>query len=334
MSRPVLDSHFAALVPILAEGRVVPFLGAGANLAGRAPGTRWSPSGHEIPSGAELAEHLGARAGLATPERNLPRVAQYAEARLGRGEVEYQVREAVDCELSRKPVHDFLAGLPRRLRSARERHPDLRIKHPNLLIVTTNYDNLLECALDEANEPFDVVTYMADGEFAGRFLHFHHGEPDPYPILRPNEYADVSPDERTVVLKLHGAIDRALAERDSIVITEDDYINYLTITEASGMLPVTLAEKLRSSHLLFLGYGLADWNLRVVLRRIWGPQGVRFASWAVQLDPDPVETELWTKRHVGISEAELGTYVAQLSDRLALHLRERPPLDEGLAAVS
>ncbi len=78
-------------------------------------------------------------------------------------------------------------------------------------------------------------------------------------------------------------MDRASPERDSFVITEDHYIDYLTRTDISNLLPVTLAAKLRKSHFLFLGYSLRDWNLRVILHRIWGEQKLTYKSWAIQV---------------------------------------------------
>ena len=40
-------------------------------------------------------------------------------------------------------------------------------------------------------------------------------------------------------------------------------------------MPVQLAARLRRSHLLFLGYAVDDWSLRVFLRRVWGQRPAR-----------------------------------------------------------
>ena len=47
-------------------------------------------------------------------------------------------------------------------------------------------------------------------------------------------------------------------------------------------MPVQLAARLRRSHLLFLGYSVDDWSLRVFLRRVWGGDRLAYRSWAVQ----------------------------------------------------
>ena len=108
-----------------------------------------------------------------------------------------------------------------------------------------------------------------------------------------------------MILKIHGAVDRVDSEwGDSYVITEDHYIDYLTRTDIAGLLPVTLGAKLRRSHFLFLGYSMRDWNLRVILHRIWGQQKLNYKSWAIQVDPEAIEREFWQKRGVDILDVE------------------------------
>jgi hypothetical protein len=80
--------------------------------------------------------------------------------------------------------------------------------------------------------------------------------------------------------------------------------------------PVTLAAKLKKSHFLFLGYSLRDWNLRVILHRIWGEQKLTYKSWAIQLNPEPIERKFWNKREVDIFDVRLEEYVAALHERL------------------
>jgi hypothetical protein len=332
VSDPALDSHLDAVVSILAEGRVVPFLGAGVNCAGRAAGMVWEEPGAELPSGSELATWLARKAGLREHHGDLVRVSQYAETTLGRRELDHRVRQAVVSEARITPVHEFLAGLPRRLASAAARR-DLYVEHAHQLIVTTNYDDTMERALDLAGEEFDVVSYVATGPDAGSFVHLQGDNAEPRRIAVPNEYTRLSLAERTIVLKLHGAVDREHATRDSFVITEDNYIDYLATSDPLSVLPVTLGEKLQSSHILFLGYGLQDWNLRVILRRLWGAHEHGFMSWAVQLAPDGVEKRFWQRREVEITDADLAVYVQQLGERLARELGESPDLGEGVAAA-
>jgi hypothetical protein len=131
----------------------------------------------------------------------------------------------------------------------------------------------------------------------------------------PNTYAtELSLDDRTVILKLHGQVDRGPERQwESFVVTEDDYIEYLSRSDVAAAVPVGLAAKLRRSHFLFLGYTMADWNLRVVLNRLWSDQPLSYRSWAVQPEAKPFEREFWHRRDVDVQEVALERYVETLT---------------------
>lgn len=307
MSDP-LQTHYSRVTQAIVDGRVVPLLGAGVNLCGRPDKTAWQ-RGQYLPSGYELAQYLAEKFSYPAEEvMDLVRVSQYASIMEGSGPLYEKLRDLFDADYPTTSLHQLLASIPGMLRS-KGYTPRYQ------LIVTTNYDDVLERAFAAANEPYDLVSYVADGEKRGKFLHrLPDGQAKLIEI--PNQYLDLSLDRRTVILKIHGAIDRMDAERDSFVITEDHYIDFLTRTDISNLLPITLAVELRKSHFLFLGYGLRDWNLRVILHRIWGEQKLTYKSWAVQLNPGPLDYEFWQKRGVEIFNVRLEEYVAALTTRI------------------
>src|SRR5262249_36278692 len=141
-------------------------------------------------------------------------------------------------------------------------------------------------------------------------------------INTPNEYCALPIEvpslnlKRPVILKIHGAVDRGDPEGDSYVITEDHYIDYLTRTDISSLMPSALVSKLKKSHFLFLGYSLRDWNLRVILHRIWHEQKLNYTSWAIQLDPGLIDQKFWDKRDVDVFNVSLEDYIQQLKLRL------------------
>jgi hypothetical protein len=305
-----LDPHYKTVIKAITDGRLVPFLGAGVNLCGRPQDMAWQ-RGQYLPSGGELAAYLAENFGYPGSDRfDLVRVSQYIAVVTGSGPLYEELHSLFDVDYPPTPLHQFLATLPALLR---EKGYPLRYQ----LIVTTNYDDLVERAFREAGEPFDLVAYVTEGEREqrGKFVHW---PPDGEARLieKPNEYRGLSLDQRPVILKIHGAVDRTDAGRDSYVITEDHYIDYLTHTDISNLVPVTLAAKLKKSHFLFLGYSLRDWNLRVILHRIWGEQTLTYKSWAIQLKPEPIERKFWNKRDVDILDVHLEEYVAALHERL------------------
>jgi hypothetical protein len=65
-------------------------------------------------------------------------------------------------------------------------------------------------------------------------------------VLRlPNKYSKLSND-RSVILKIHGTIDRADFERDRYVITEEHYIDYLTHTDPTALVPASIMARLQN----------------------------------------------------------------------------------------
>lgn len=272
------------VVETMLAGRVVPVLGADV---------------------AELAMRLSERFEYPHDATELPRVAQYVAVMMGAGPLHDELHSLLEQDVAPTPVHRFFASLPPLLR-------DRGVPHQ--LIVTTSYDLALERAFLDAGEDFDVVSYIATGRNRGRFCHI-----DPAGIgtliERPNEYAtELSLERRTVILKLHGQVDPT-SERawESFVVTEDDYIGYLSQTDVANVVPVSLAAKLRRSHFLFLGYTMADWNLRVLLYRLWGDQPLSYRSWAVQEEARPFELEFWRRHDVNVIEMPLEAYVEALA---------------------
>jgi hypothetical protein len=326
------EVHYAAVVRELTEGSVVPLLGAGVNLCDRPGDVKWARGAAYLPSGQELAHHLATtffyppggagpdetagEPGPPVPRLDLLRVSQYIAATDGAGPLYRELRTLFTSDYPPGRVHEFFAALPARMRA--------RGTEKYQLIVTTNYDDALERAFEEVDEPYDVVSYIADPEEQrGKFWHRPHGG-EPQKITRPNKYDALSLDQPTVILKIHGAVDRDDADRDSFVITEDHYIDYLTKTDIEQLLPPTILARLRKSCFLFLGYSMADWNLRVILHRIWGEQPLSYRSWAIRKDADVVEHALWESRKVDVLDFALEEYMTELEQRLGT-LTEAPP---------
>ena len=304
------DQHYLLVSDLVGAGEVVPFLGAGANMCDRPDETPWE-AGQFLPSGFELAKALAERSRYpAEDSSDLLRVSQYVDAVLGQKQLYRYLHAIFAVDYPPNSLHSFLAALPKLLREQGSPQP---------LLITTNYDDLVERAFDERGEEYDVVWYEAKGgSLGGKFLHrAPGGEIDV--IERPNKYTALSLDERAVILKLHGAVDRADPKGDSYVITEDDYIDYLSLGDIGGQIPMTLRERMADSHFLFLGYSMRDWNLRVILNRIWGAEELDLKSWAIQREPaDPVarkiEETLWEDRgDVDLLYVPLSEYVARLS---------------------
>jgi hypothetical protein len=302
----------------MAEGAVVTVLGSGANAVDReAP---WQRGAGALPDTAELARHLADRFQIGETG-NLAQISQRVSLAEGRVDLCRTLRELlIKPEGEPTSLHRFVARLPGRLRDlGRECYQ---------LVVTTNYDTALERALDAVHEPYDLVVFMATGSHRGRFVHVPWWDPGgngSRPITVPNEYVDLPIDEdgaleRTVIVKLHGGGLDAGSDgphlRDNFVITEDDYIGYLTQSPAESLIPLQILNKIRESHFLFLNYRMRDWTPRVFLQRVWGDEQLGARSWAVAAGLDGVERELWEQLGVNVVDHALTELLTELEGEL------------------
>jgi SIR2-like domain len=312
-----LDAHFEAILPALRHGELVPFLGAGANLVDRKAGDSFDPALRDtLPTGSELARYLASvyeLEGHINRSDDLLRVAERIKVRQGEMAVYNRLSELLDADYPVTALHELIASLPGRLRD--------RGWKPLQLIVTTNYDDLLERAFRAAGEEVDVLAYIAAGRGQeGQFRHYPpSGDPRLIPYGMANEYPLELRDDgylrRPAILKLHGTVDRGGHGRDSYVISEDDYIDYLARVDLERVVPTKIRTVLARSAFLFLGYSLRDWNVRAILREIWDTVPDT-KGWAIQLNPTPQDTDSWKHKNVDIVPLQLELYVAALVARL------------------
>lgn len=282
----------------LSQGRVIPFLGAGASLGGRTAKSAWKVGTTSfLPTGLELARHLAARTEFpADQAADLATVAQYFDVIGGRLGLQEELRTIFNTDYPLTSLHLHLAS----------------IEAP-LLIITTNYDDLIERALRKHNRPYDLVVHTTDAALGDRLLWTPHGEVVPQRVL-PNKLS-IDLKQVTVVYKMHGAVDRDISTRDQYVITEDDYIDFLVRMTKNKAIPFIFAEPLLTRYFLFLGYGLYDWNLRVVLSRVAKSlsSNQQRKSWAIQYKPSALEKRFWQKRNVEIYDMLLDEFVLKLA---------------------
>jgi hypothetical protein len=209
----------------LAEGKLLIFLGAGASLGGVAE----HASGERAPTSKELMTAIGERFGVAvTGESTLAGVASVAAQQSGEGSVKGHVAEIIRSKC-RKPLraHRALARiLPK-------------------IVVSTNYDDLYERALDEQGTSVTKV-------------------------VRPNDIPQVT-DQRPTLVKLHGDVHST----DMMVLTKQDYRRWED--KAQSLVTQMLADLQRYA-VVFVGYSLNDPNLERLLGLvesrlgIWGPK--------------------------------------------------------------
>ena len=66
---------------------------------------------------------------------------------------------------------------------------------------------------------------------------------------------------------------------------------------------------------------MQDWNLRVILHRIWGAQPLTYKSWAIQQKPTR-SREVLGEADVEVLDVPLRTYIDALESRLRRSMAE------------
>jgi hypothetical protein len=140
-------------------------------------------------------------------------------------------------------------------------------KLPARVYVTASYDNLLVRALQEqGRKPLRLTSRWREK-----------------PPIAAQTAGDPSHDKPAVYHVLG-----AFADKESLVLTEDDYFDYL-IAGSNELIPRTVASELVDSSLLFLGFRLSDWSFRILFRLIMSFDGgerlKNYPHVAVQVDP-------------------------------------------------
>ncbi len=306
------EPPYGVISNCLKSGKVVPFLGAGASLVGRASSESWNPSRPTfLPSGRELSQCLATETSFPSSElrdrEDLAKVSSYYADVNGRRTLRERLRDVLVHEFPYGALHEFLAAVP-----------------TPLVIVTTNYDTLVEQAFLARGKPYDLVIYPADRkDFANAVLWWRHAAPEPREE-DPNEL-DIDLGKTTVIYKMHGTINREANKWDNFVITEEDYIEFLSRMTANTAVPSLFLPYFRERSFLFLGYGLGDWNLRVILKNLTkflpakcaaGYDEEMLPSWAVQYRPSELECRLWARRNISIFDLTIDEFVAKMKEQM------------------
>jgi hypothetical protein len=296
-------------VPILGSGLLEPYLGSSRDLA-----RRWAATFRYPLSPALLCD--------------LPQVAQYLSITQGTDYPRDEfVRDVIDevlrrwpslretpGEVAEEPVQRFLRLLSAARAAAGRQDPSephqvlARLSCP--VYLTTNPDNLLVDALRAAGrEPREELC--------------------PWQFDRAaEEPASPAPYTPTVAAPLVYQMFGRVRDIDSLVLTEDDYFNYLIgITRLQNRpQPSKVLEVLANSGLMFLGFRIDDWDFRVFVHFLNSQPNVslrrRYKHVAVQLDPeeglgaDPVQARRYLEKYFGSPHMQIEIYWGSVEDFL------------------
>ena len=314
--RPVAETpagHAAEATRLLTSGKLVPFLGLGVHfeVADKTWGKEWAPSSNFFPSPREYGNYLSQYLGeieRVESGTELARVYQYLDETRGRVFVQSAVHRLYDRDYPSKTAHAFFASLNGIIRASGR-------GKPLPLLITTNLDDVLEQTFRSVGEPFTVVSYIATGDNRGQ-LRFRSTEGQTQVLRTVAHVKRAAQTEATMILKLHGGVDRSDPDRESMLLNEDELVSYFGSAAALELLPELLRARVGIPRFLFLGYSLRDWNIRFLLARLWSSRR-QDMSWAVLYNASRVSKTLWGKRGVEILDVPIEGYLATLAQEIA-----------------
>ncbi|MET0398661.1 MAG: SIR2 family protein, partial [Longimicrobiaceae bacterium] len=287
---PELDAHFDRVVRLVEDGRLNFFLGAAIHYPSVMKADQFYRELARIFDCEALGEERYA-------------VAQYIVDRFGREELYKEIRKLfARTRLAPRATHEMFAAW------GRYRTPDGK-PVPFPVVITTNYDDVLERRLADAGLPFHLLSYQADGPDRGLFYHLPP-EGSLRVIERPRNVQPFS--DAFVVVKLNGGFNPHDGIPESYATTRLDYWDLAA--RIPHVLPAPIQRALSADPILFLGHGLAAQDIESLVRFAHrGYPGPR--SWAIVLRDHG--TEYWRQCGVEILQHDVNAYVGELWRRLA-----------------
>lgn len=231
MSKLLTDNDWDVLLRRINQGRCTPFLGAGASYG-------------VLPLGSEIANQWADKYEYPMEDRsNLIAVSQflalkYSDSVFPKDLIVEMFAKAGEPDFSDPTEpHNVLASL-------------------NLPVyMTTNYDDFMVRAL--ARRHRDPKRILCQWNRAVK----DYVSDNPTVLEKDPSYKPTP--ANPVVFHLHGHVPIS----DSLVLTEDDYMDFLVnISADPSLIPAPIARALTASSLMFIGYRISDWNFRVLLR--------------------------------------------------------------------
>lgn len=282
-----MDEDLKLIFNAIEAGKCLPFLGAGASMdftdaAGKL--NKGLPTGYGLAK--TLAEKSGHRNGNNFDLLKLAESFVYLHNG-SREELERTVMETLTTGCAVRPIHTVLAQL-------------LKVK----IVLTSNYDTLLEDALKQYQRLLKVHFYNPRNARTGHFQ------------------GTIFFDDRDVIVhKMHGCIDHP----ESIVITRSDYIRYLAnLNDIDRGMPEYFRKTIMPQFtLLFLGYSLEDWNFQVLWEGVLTAHqrsGVRKYSYALVKNSTDFQKRFWLSRNIILLDMDITEFSIKLAEHFNLEI--------------
>jgi hypothetical protein len=265
--------------------------------------------------------------GVGWPPDALSTIAEYFEQVTGRDSLVEKLRDIFENKKRPTRTHELLAAAAKwHVDKARAEFPQALKKDTtgvtvptHYLILTTNYDLLMERALENVGVPYVVLSNKLDttDPQQPRFItsaRFSDG-PDRQKLASMTTSVECRKFElskeiepRVLLHKIHGCLDRSVDLADEgVVISDNDYVSFISQRDA---LPAAVTLLLKKKRLLFLGYSLNDWNVRSIFEslRRQRPEKHEKGDLCVTWRVKKFEQPFLDKNNINVLQTDLNTF--------------------------
>ena len=278
----------------------------------------------------EALKLLASVTGIANPPDLLTSIASYFESVGDRDSLWRNLSSVISMKDTPTATHKLLAAVAR--------HHLAQRRALDYLIITTNYDCLMEKALDDLDVPYVVLlTRKSDQKVVVRFLEkipdfewlndLNRGEAggnfaNGFVLQKYGDLRNV-----VVIYKIHGCLYPKLKreEADGVIISDNDYVSYIKhMGKGSNVIPSHVNTLMNNKPFLFLGYSLNDWNIRSIFETMREKRsqygGVQDVS--VMYDVGEFEEVFFQRNDILIFKTDLNSFVAGVTKSLPEDVRK------------
>lgn len=268
------------------------------------------------PMGRELAETLkAALPPQAQKSQSLSWISQFYEMRYSRPELIERLAQALSNKSPSLVVHALA---------------QMNFKY----VITTNYDNLFEQALQAIGKD----PYKNKGIYKPNKT---NPEPELTADFSMNDISFQTP----FIYKIHGDIEEVYKnedapneqiytpKKDAIVLTDEDYIHFIlrmgerdNLDPGKNINPVPASftkvlAKPDDTTIVFIGYGLMDYNLRLLFKSALWKKDKRsqLRKWSVDRWPDDTIQSIFENYNITFIEKDIWAVVAYLYHSIFKH---------------
>jgi hypothetical protein len=263
-----------------------------------------------VPRLVDMVKLLAEVTGVGNSCDPLASIAEFLEHKTERDSLLSALAEVFANKRVPTPTHELVARAAKHHFS--QKYPE------DYLVITTNYDALMEKAFDAQNLPYVVIT--VDRQERKAHARFANVPEDELKALRERNppvgargfQLNKGPRSWVILFKMHGCLNPDFSAPDGVVITEADYVNFISHLEES--LPAVVGALLPGKRLLFLGYSFGDWNVRSVYESIARRANERIRDYAVTKSLSRFEQLYFKERNIGLVLQDLKAFTAGLAE--------------------